>query len=172
MIPSRTIWGWAQKPFCVPHFLITENKLQAPWPSLSSNEQVQIVANQGREGMQRQEKSRQETIVEPWGRVLVSHQRIYIAISLSYFADTETSTRWEKLTVCCPQAHRPQTCWNQKVGDADSQLPRHQPIRRMSTSWWCPLWTITIKLLTTPSRSGHTVLRALPYSGPLCLTMQ
>ena len=28
VIPSRTLWGsWAQKPFCVPHFLITGNRL-------------------------------------------------------------------------------------------------------------------------------------------------
>ena len=37
----------------------------------------------------------------------------------------------------------------------------------MSTSWLSPLWTITIKLLTTPARWGHTVLRALALCGPL-----
>ena len=33
---------------------------------------------------------------------------------------TETPTRWEELTVCCPQARRPQTSWNQQVDDDDS----------------------------------------------------
>ena len=36
-------------------------------------------------------------------------------------AATDTPTRWEKLTACCPQVRRPQTSWNQKVDDADSQ---------------------------------------------------
>ena len=35
--------------------------------------------------------------------------------------------------VCCPQAHRFQTSWNQKVDNVDSRLPHHQPIRRVST---------------------------------------
>ena len=119
------------------------------------------------------------------GRVLIPSQEIYITIYLSCFADTEIPTRWKKLTVCCPGAYRLQTGWNQKVDDADSHLLHHQPIRRMSTSWlhhqpirrmstrWSrPLWTITIKLLTTPSRAGHTVLRALVCCGPLCLAKQ
>ena len=76
----------------------------------------------------------------------------------------------KKLTVCCPQARRPQTGWNQKVDDADSYLSHHQPIKIRSTSWsHCPLWTITMKLLTTSSRFAHTVLRVLAHCGPLCL---
>ena len=59
--------------------------------------------------------------------------------------------------VCCPQASRPQTSWNLKVDDADSYLPHHQPIRRMSMSGSHPLWTITIKLLTILSKWGHIV---------------
>ena len=41
------------------------------------------------------------------------------------------------MTVCCPQARRAvgtrrnQTSRKQKVDDADSQLPHHQPIRRI-----------------------------------------
>ena len=57
------------KPFWVPHFLIIGNSLaHLPGPSLSSNEQVQMGANLGREGMQRQGKSSQETITQPWDR--------------------------------------------------------------------------------------------------------
>ena len=70
---SRTLWGcWARKRFCVSLFLL--NKEQPPWPFLSSKGQVQTVANQRREGMQRQGRSNSETIVRPWGRVLVPSQ--------------------------------------------------------------------------------------------------
>ena len=37
-------------------------------------EAFQTVANQGREGMQRQGRSSQETMVQPWGEALVQHQ--------------------------------------------------------------------------------------------------
>ena len=77
-----------------------------------------------------------------------------------------------KLMVCCPQAQRPQTSWNQKADDTDSYLPHNQPVKRMSTSWSRPLWPITIKLLTTLSKGEHTVLRALARCGPLCLAKQ
>ena len=46
--------------------------------------------------MQKQERSSQETVVQPWGRVLVPPQGIYITIPLSCLADTETPTRWKK----------------------------------------------------------------------------
>ena len=59
------------------------------------------------------------------------------AISLSCFAVTQTPTKWKNLTVSCPQAHEPQTNWNQKVDNVDSWWPHHQPIRRMSMSWSC-----------------------------------
>ena len=36
---------------------------------------------------------------EPWGRILVPHQWIHITISLSCSSDTETPSRWEKLTI-------------------------------------------------------------------------
>ena len=66
--------------------------------------------------------------------------------------------------VCCPQACRPQTGRNQKIDDADSYLPHHQPIRRMSMSRSHPLRrTMAVQLLATHSRSGHTVLRALAH---------
>ena len=47
--------------------------------------------------MQRQGRNSLETIVPPWGRVLVPPQGLHIAVSLSCFADTETTSRWEKL---------------------------------------------------------------------------
>ena len=96
------------------------------------------------------------------GRVLVPHQTIHTTISLSCFADTETPSRREKLMInddMLPTACGPQTSWNLKVDDADAYLPPHQPIRRMSTSWSRPRWTITIKLLTILSKLRHIVFR-------------
>ena len=52
-------------------------------------------------------------------------------------------------------------------------LPHHQPIRRVSMIWSCPsLWTITVRLLTTPSRMGHLVLKELAHYNLLCLAKQ
>ena len=79
---SRTLWGsWAWKPFRVPCSLFVENTFQPPRTSLSPKGQIQTVANQGREGMQRQGRGSQETIVQPWGRVLVLPQGMHITIS-------------------------------------------------------------------------------------------
>ena len=86
--PSRDLNNfWAHKSFCVPHFLFLWNELQPPLPSLSSKGQVQTIANQGREGMQRPGRSSQETIVQLWGRVLVPPQGIFITISLNSSAE-------------------------------------------------------------------------------------
>ena len=67
-------------------------------------------------------------------------------------------------TVNClpPTSTQTQTPWNWKVDDADPRSPCHQTIRRMSTSWPSPApWTL--RLLTTPSKVGHTVSRALAH---------
>jgi len=42
---------------------------------------------------EKKEKQSRETVVKPWGRVLVPPQEIHTTISLSYFADTEIFTR-------------------------------------------------------------------------------
>ena len=95
--------------FYVPHLLITGNRPHSA--SLNSNRQVQTVDNYGR-GYGRQGKNSQETIVQPWGRVLVPLQGTFITISLSCFMNIETHDRWEKVTVFCPQALRCQIGWN------------------------------------------------------------
>ena len=64
------------KPFCL--LFLIGNILQTPWPFLSSKGQIWMVVSPRREGIQRQ-----ETIVQPWGRILVSPQGILITISLS-----------------------------------------------------------------------------------------
>ena len=45
-------------------------------------EAFQTIANQGRGGMQRQGRSSQETIVQPWGKVLVPSQGTRTAMYL------------------------------------------------------------------------------------------
>ena len=86
--PSRTLWGsWAWKPFCVPHFLFVGNRLQPLGPSLSSQGEVQALANQGREGMQRRGRGSQETIEQPGGRVLILLQEAHRTMSLSSSAE-------------------------------------------------------------------------------------
>ena len=55
------------------------------------------------------------------------NQGIYRAMYLSSFTDTETPTRWEELTACCPQALDPRP-------DGTRHFPHHQPIRRIPMS--------------------------------------
>ena len=50
------------------------------------------VANQGRKGMQRPEQSLQDTIEQPWGRILVPPPGIYRTISLSPSAELKPPT--------------------------------------------------------------------------------
>ena len=85
--------------------------------------------------------------------------------ALNSFPDTKTPTRWEKLTAGCPTPTSTplQIDWNRKVNEVDIHLPPHQPFRTMFMSWSRPFW---IKLLTSPSRSGH-ILKALACCGPL-----
>ena len=89
--------SWIQKPLCVPHFWLVGKRLQPPRPSLSSKGQIPTVANQGREGMQKQRGSSQEAIVQPWGRVLVPPQGLYqyITIPLSSSAGTKAPSQAE-----------------------------------------------------------------------------
>ena len=91
--------------------------------------------------------------------------------TLSCFADTETYTGREKLTVSCPEAQRSQTSWSQKVDDADFRWPPHQPIRRISRSWSHPSpQTLKDSSWSSPSPGQDT--QALAHCGTLCLAKQ
>ena len=66
---------WSTDLFCVLHFLsVGIGFFQPPWPSLSSKGWIQTIANQGREGIQKQRRNKQ-MVVQPWDRVLVPTQR-------------------------------------------------------------------------------------------------
>ena len=66
-------------------------------------EVFQTVAHQGREGMQGQGGSSQETTVQPWGRVLIPPQGTHTTISLSSSAELKPTPNGrcsrEKVTV-------------------------------------------------------------------------
>ena len=94
---SRTLWGsQAWKPSCVPCFLSVENRLQPPCPSLSPKRKVQTVTSQAREGMRRQERRGQETVVQPWSGLLLPPR-----------GDTQNNI-WALLQNSTPQNGR---CW-------------------------------------------------------------
>ena len=74
------MWNWAGScgapehgSFSVP-FLVCRGQPPTSMTFPESKQQVQTVTNQGREGMQRQGRSSQETPAQPWGRVLVPQE--------------------------------------------------------------------------------------------------
>ena len=88
--------------------------------------QVQTGANWGKEGKQGQGSSRKEVRVTPGVRALISPQGIYMTIPLNCSLDTETPSRWERLTVRCPLRYRSQIGWNRLVMLTPT-WPHHQP---------------------------------------------
>ena len=146
-------------------------------PSLSSKGQVQTAMNQGREGMQRQGRGSQETIVQPWGRVLALPQGIHIMLSLSSSAELKPH-QMEEVSYLMKHssfqrsqfAHHhltPDDLWIEGMRTLQSTLilicntpldyktPHRYPPHPSHTS---PGW--------------DTVLRALALCGPLSLTKQ
>ena len=131
--------------------------IQPPWTSLSSKGQIQTAVNQGREGTQRQ-----ETLVQPWGRVLVLSQETHRAISLSSSAEL-SPTKWKMLTTWWDTLHFREGHSAPSSPDSRRSLDwrREGPAHTHSVSATLPL---TIKLLTTPPGLGWDT----PFWGP-CL---
>ena len=149
----------------MPHFFIKEvGFIQPPGPSLSPTGRFrQMLTREGR--AQRQGRSSERNSSAASGQVLIPSGDTQTG-SLSCFADTESPTRREKLTVRRPQTHGAQTCWNQKVEDEDSRLPHHPPVRGKST----PALNHGSTTPHYPHQVGtHVVLRASTRPGPLCL---
>ena len=95
-----------------PISLITGNRLHSAsktFPELQWGRFKQLLIREGRGCRDQGGTVKRETIVQPWGRVLVPPQEIHRTISSRCFTVTETPARREKLTVCCPQARRPET---------------------------------------------------------------
>ena len=157
---SRSLWGsWAWKPARVPRSLFVGNRFQPPWPSLSPKGQIGTVANQGREGMQRQGRASQETIVQPWGRVLVPPQGIHINNIFELFTELKppTNGRCSILQIKGTRETHQEIPWGQIKGVQALHTPQSYQQPRPSTT--------AIKLLTKFSQVGHTVLRGV---SPLC----
>ena len=146
--------------------------LQPPRPSLRSKEEVQIDANQGREGMRRQGRGSQETIAQPGGRGPAPPSR-----------DTHHSI----FELFCRHGNPHQ------VGEVSCALPTstETPDRLEPEGWWCRLpitspatnqkkvhglvmssLNHSCKTPHYPLQAGHTVSRALARCGPLCLARQ
>ena len=80
--------------FPCPPFLVCREQTPASITFPESKREIQTVANKGRQWMQRQGKSNQETIVQPWGRVLVP-QGIHTIIRSLRSSGTKAPTRVE-----------------------------------------------------------------------------
>ena len=119
--------------------------------------------------MQDKVKQLRKTIVQPWGNVLFHHQKIYTTISLSYFTDTETHSRWEKLKLTWYAAQKladSRKNWNLKVNAFDSYLPYQGLVRRMQADQCLdPYHLLTYKTSPYSRRGGGggIVLEVLAY---------
>ena len=65
------------------------------FPEVQRADCYKVVATQGREGMQRQGKSSQETIVKHSDRVLVPPQGIHVKLFLSSLQTLISPTKWK-----------------------------------------------------------------------------
>ena len=152
MKPSRALWHpCAHKPFCVPHFLVLGNKTQPPWPSLNSKGQVQTVANQKREWMQRQGRSRQETIVQPRGRVPGPSPRNIGNSIFGFFCRTKTPNNWKML-------RKPSSFWRDDLQITECQLWKQWKIASNLILIWGPIFhSPNYKTTYQSSWGGHSL---------------
>ena len=160
-----------------PISLITENRLLSasktfPVFQVPTGRVKQLLIREGR-GCKTREKHSRETMVPPWGKVLVSHQWIHRTVPFSFFADMETPASgitYRLKRACCPQAQRPQTSWKQ-IEECRLLLtspPTHQ--KKVPELIKPPL---NHYYKTSPRRGwGQTVWRALALCDPLCLAKQ
>ena len=103
---------------------------------------------------QGRDKQLRETVVQPWDRVLVPLQGIHTTIYLSCCAETETHTRWEKLTV------------NEGVLPTSTETPDClEP-----EGWWCrlpltspPTRQRNVPELITPSLTHYYKTSQYPF---------
>ena len=135
---------------------MTENVQDKPGIFLSSRWLVQTVADQRRKGMQRLEKSRQETMVQPRGRVLLPLQGIHRTISLSSFAELKSPTKEKK-----------------REGSPELVLdPKHQLWRRKPSVYPDPYLCPCCLLPNSKSTSSPPPREGTVFWGLLCLAKQ
>ena len=85
--------------FRVPSFCVG-NMLHSASLTFPEFQGAETVVYQGREGRQKQRRGSQETIAQPWGRVLAPPQGIHRTVSLSSSAGTKAPTKVEDGTLC------------------------------------------------------------------------
>ena len=96
MVPCRALWGsWEQGLSVAPTSLITGNSLHSTYMTFPEFQWADSSGCElGKGGDARPGRNSEEQL---WGKVLFPHQGVHMTITLSYFADTETPSRWEKL---------------------------------------------------------------------------
>ena len=63
--------------------------------------------------------------------------------------------KWERSALCCPQARRSQTGWNQNIDDADSRLPL-----LLLLSHFSRVWLFVTMNWSLSDSSAHGILQA------------
>ena len=169
LIPCRALWGsWAQSLFISPIFLIIGNNLHSAsrtfpefqWADLSS-------CHLGTGGDVRPGRKKQSWAA--LGQGIISPSTKPTTTPLSYFVDTETPSRWEKLRYAAckqedPRSFKPEGwhCWLLLTSPQIHQKNVHKPITP----------SFTIKPVTIFPKLRHIVLRALGCYLHFCLAKQ
>ena len=113
--------------FHVSYFLLVRNRLSPPWPFLSSKIADFTVANHGSEGMQRQRRSSQETIVKPWSRVLIPLNNI-----IKLFIEVKFSTNGRCFSQRIPPKARLKELQKQIKRWPETRLEEYRPFTHPS----------------------------------------
>ena len=115
--PCGTLLG--TNPFHVPHFWFVENTLPSAslnFPKFQWADSKQLLS----EGMQKQRRNNQETIMQQWSSVSVPPQGMYVTVSLS------SSLRTKALH---PGGDWAQESWNATI------LPQNPNLKKVYTQW-------------------------------------
>ena len=174
MVPCRALWGsWEQGLSVAPTSLITGNSLHSTYMTFPEFQWADSSSCElGKGGDARPGRNSEEQL---WGKVLFPHQGVHMTITLSYFADTETPSRWEKLInndgIMPTSMQTPDKLDWRSVMLTPTYLGTN-PLEEYPQAWSRPLWTITVKLVSIFPKWGHLVQKALACCVPLCLEKQ
>ena len=117
---------WSTDLLCVLHFLSVEYRLHSAFLTFPEFQRVvQITANQGREGIQKQRRKNQR-LVQPPDRVLVPTQRNMHNNVFEFFYRTGLPPRWRMVT-----SDWTQDSWSTAL------LPHHQPFKKKKSHRPC-----------------------------------
>lgn len=137
------------------HFLFVKNRLPPPWPVLSSKIANFTVANHGSEGMERQRRSSQETIVKPWSRVLIPLNNI-----IKLFIEVKFSTNGRCFSQRRPPKARLEELEKQIKRLPETRLEEYRPFTHPNLINTHHPWAIAIKFLTKSSQDRTQVFKS------------